>query len=79
MPGDYAFNDLLECFHPLDAVMVENGIHPTAGSVREISNRIRFGLEDIGQAEDARRIMSELGIPQGAVVFEQEKIELLAN
>ena len=77
--GDYAFNDLLEWFHLLDTAMVENGIHPTAGGVREISNRIRFGLEDIGQATDARRIMSDLDIPQGAVVFEKEKIKLLAN
>ena len=77
--GDYAFNDLLEWFHVLDTAMVENGIHPTTGGVREISNRIRFGLEDIGQATDARRIMSDLDIPQGAVVFEKEKIKLLAN
>ena len=59
--------------------MVENGIHPTTGAVREISNRIRFGLEDIGQATDARRIMGDLDIPQGAVVFEKEKIKLFAN
>ena len=79
VPGDYAFNDLLEWFHPLDAAMVKNGILLSTGSVLESSNRIRFGLEDIGQAGDARRIMSDLDIPQGAVVFEQEQIELLAN
>ena len=77
--GDYAFNDLLEWFHVLDTAMVENGIHPTTGGVREISNRIRFGLEDIGQATDARRIMGDLDIPQGAVVFEKEKFKLFAN
>ena len=77
--GDYAFNDLLEWFHVLDTAMVENGIHPSTGGVREISNRIRFGLEDIGQATDARRIMSDLDIPQGAVVFEKGKNKLLAN
>ena len=77
--GDYAFNDLLEWFHVLDTAMVENGIHPTTGGVREISNRIQFGLEDIGQATEARRIMSDLDIPQGAVVFEKEKIKLLAH
>ena len=77
--GDYAFNDLLEWFHVLGTAMVENGIHPTTGGVREISNRIRFGLEDIGQATDARRIMGDLDIPQGAVVFEKDKIKLLAN
>ena len=77
--GDYAFNDLLEWFHVLDTAMVENGIHPSTGGVREISNRIRVGLEDIGQATDARRIMSDLDIPQGAVVFEKGKNKLLAN
>ena len=77
--GDYAFNDLLEWFHVLGPAMVENGIHPSTGGVYEIYNRIQFGLEDIGQATDARRIMGDLDIPQGAVVFEKEKIKLLAN
>jgi hypothetical protein len=77
--GDYAFNDLLEWFRVLDAAMVKNGIHPTTGGVREISNRIWFGLEDIGQAENARRIISDLDIPQGAVVFEKSKTRLLSN
>ena len=77
--GDYAFNDLLEWFHVLDTAMVENGIHPTTGGVREISNRIRFGLEDIEQETEARRIMSDLDVPQGAVVFAKEKIKLFAN
>ena len=77
--GDYAFNDLLEWFHVLGPAMVENGIHPSTGGVYEIYNRIQFGLEDIGQATDARRIMSDLDIPQGAVVFEKEKIKLLAH
>jgi hypothetical protein len=79
VPGDYAFNDLLEWFRVLDAAMVKNGIHPTTGGVREISNRIWFGLEDIGQAENARRIISDLDIPQGAVVFEKSKTRLLSN
>ena len=87
MQGDYAFNDLLEWFHVLDAAMVENGIHPSTGAVLESSNRIEFGavlessnrLEDIGQAEDARRIMSDRDIPQGAVVFEKRKGRLLSN
>ena len=77
--GDYAFNDLLEWFHVLGTAMVENGIHPSTGGVYEIHNRIQFGLEDIGQATEARRIMSDLDVPQGAVVFEKDKIKLLAN
>ena len=77
--GDYAFNDLLEWFHVLDTAMVENGIHPSTGGVYEIYNRIQFGLKEIEQETEARRIMSDLDIPQGAVVFAKEKIKLLAN
>ncbi len=36
-------------------------------------------MDDIGQAEDARGIMDELGIPRGAVIFEQVEGGLLAN
>ena len=79
MQGDYAFNDLLEWFHVLDTAMVENGIHPSTGGVYEIYNRIQFGLKEIEQETEARRIMSDLDIPQGAVVFAKEKIKLLAN
>ena len=79
VPGDYAFNDLLEWFHVLDTAMVENGIHPSTGAVYEIYNRIQFGLKEIEQETDARRIMSDLGIPQGAVVFEKRKLRLFSN
>ena len=77
--GDYAFNDLLEWFRVLDAAMVKNGIHPSTGGVYEIYNRIQFGLKEIEQETDARRIMSDLDIPQGAVVFEKSKTRLLSN
>ena len=77
--GDYAFNDLLEWFHVLGPAMVENGIHPSTGGVYEIYNRIQFGLKEIEQETDARRIMSDLYIPQGAVVFKKRKLKLLAN
>ena len=77
--GDYAFNDLLEWFHVLGTAMVEKGIHPSTGGVYEIYNRIQFGLEEIEQETDARRIMGDLDIPQGAVVFKQRKLKLLAN
>ena len=79
VPGDYAFHDLLEWFRVLDAAMVQNGIHLSTGGVYEIYNRIRFGLEDIEQETDARRIMSDLDIPQGAVVFKKSKTRLLSN
>ena len=47
--GDYAFNDLLEWFHVLDTAMVENGIHPTTGGVREIQpHPVRIGRHRTG-------------------------------
>ena len=77
--GDYAFNDLLEWFHVLGPAMVENGIHPSTGGVYEIYNRIQFGLKEIEQETEARQIMSDLDIPQGAVVFKKRKLKLFAN
>ena len=77
--GDYAFNDLLEWFHVLGPAMVENGIHPSTGGVYEIYNRIQFGLKEIEQETEARRIMSDLDVPQGAVVFKKRKLKLFAN
>ena len=67
--GDYAFDDLLEWFYVLDGTLVREGIHPATGAVLEIANRIQFGLRDMEQAKDARRIMDDLGIPEGAVIF----------
>ena len=77
--GDYAFNDLLEWFHVLGPAMVEIGIHPSTGGVYEIYNRIQFGLKEIEQETEARRIMSDLDVPQGAVVFKKRKLKLFAN
>jgi hypothetical protein len=77
--GDYAFDDLLDWFYALDTAMVQHGIHPKIGAVLEIANRIEFGLEDIGQAEDARGIMDELGIPRGAVIFKESQGGLLSD
>ena len=75
--GDYAFNDLVNWFHALDRAMVAADIHPTTGGVFEVDNRIRFGLEDMSQAADAREIMGTLEIPAGAVIFEEAQPQLL--
>ena len=72
--GDFSFADLVEWYYALDTALVENDIHPTSGAPYEIDNRIRFGLADLSQAEDARQIMSELGIPEGAVIFAKEQL-----
>ena len=77
--GDYAFDDLLEWFYVLDGTLVREGIHPATGAVLEIANRIQFRLRDMKQAKDARRIMDELGIPAGAVIFHEAQNQLLSD
>ena len=77
--GDYSFDALLEWFYVLDPTLVAEGIHPSTGAVMELYNHIRFGLEDMDQEADAHRVMDDLGIPHGAVIFEEAHLELLAN
>ena len=77
--GDYAFNDLLRWYRILGPALVENGIHPTTGSVMELKNRIHFGMSNAADIEEARRITRELGIPEGAVVFEVRILRLLSG
>ena len=77
--GDYAFNDLYRWFGQLDAKFVTNGVHPTSGSVREIDNRIRFGLQDSAQVEQARLLLRDSDVPEGAVVLMEETSDLLAD
>ena len=56
---------------------MREGIHTTYGSLLGLSNRVGFGLVDMGQEHDARRLMRELEIPQGAVVFKEGINQLL--
>ena len=65
--GDYSFDELVQWFHALDKALVANDIHPSTGAVMEIKNRIRFGLPDASQFDEARKVMRGLGIPEGAV------------
>ena len=41
----------------------------TSGAVQEVDNRIHFGIADLCQVDEARWIMGEIGVPEGAVVF----------
>ena len=75
--GNYAYSDLLRWFHALDKAMVGEGIFPEYGGVLQLSNHIGFGLADMGQEQDARGLMRELEIPQGAVVFKEGDNQLL--
>ena len=77
--GDYAFNDLYRWFRELDTEFVENGVHPTSGSVREIDNRIRFGIQDSDQMAAAQRLLNASDVPAGAVVLVEETVNLLAD
>ena len=63
----------------LDRALIESGILPARASVREIENRIRIGVFDGEEIDNVRRIMERLGIPEGAVVVEEDYMRLLAD
>ena len=77
--GDYAFNDLLTWYKALRRKMAENNTNMSSGAVMEIRNRIVMGLPDMTKVDDIRRLMRDLAIPEGAVVFEESQVELFAD
>ena len=77
--GDYSFDQLVEWFYILDRALIESGIPPARASVREIENRIRIGLFDADQIDDALQVMERLGIPEGAVVLREDYLRPLAD
>ena len=77
--GDYAFNDLLRWYRVLSPALLKNGVHLTTGSVMELKNRIHFGMSNAADIEEARRITREVGIPEGAVIFEVRVVRLYSN
>ncbi len=77
--GDYSLDQLVEWFYILDRALIESGIPPARASVREIENRIRIGLFDAAQIDDALHIMERLGIPEGAVVLNEDYLRPLAE
>ena len=77
--GDYAFDDLLRWYRVLNPALVKNGVHWTTGAVLELENRISFGMRNTEDIEEARRITRELGIPEGAVIFEVREIRLYST
>ena len=77
--GDYSLDQLVEWFYILDRALLASDIIPMRGSVREIENRIYFGLEDADLFDDALQVMERLGIPEGAVIFDEDSIELLTD
>ncbi len=77
--GDYSFDQLFEWFRILDRALIESGIPPAKTSVREIENRIRIGLFDEDQIDDAYRIMEKLGIPKGAAIITKGGLRKLSN
>ena len=77
--GNYAYSDLVRWSHALDRALVREGIHTTYGSLLGLSNRVGFGLADMEQELNARRLMQELEIPDGAVVFKEGDNQLLSS
>lgn len=77
--GDYSFDQLVEWYYILDRAFAESDIRTGTGSVRVLENRIRFGLRDAGQIDDALRIIQRLEVPEGAVVLVEDHITLLTD
>lgn len=78
--GDYSFDELVEWYYLLNPALHKNDIRPIWSGVMELRNRIVFGLSDMSVVEAAWRIMDDLDIPRGAVVFEEDHIpDLMAG
>ena len=77
--GQFPFDQLVEWYPTVSRTLLANGISPTTGAVKEICNRIQFGLEDKSLIANARRVVGDLGIPQEAVVFKQGNPVLLGH
>jgi hypothetical protein len=77
--GEYSFDQLYGWFKQLDAELVKNNLDPISGSVRELDNRVKFGMQNTAHIESAKQVVQDLGIPEGAVIFEVDATELLAD
>ena len=77
--GDYSLDQLVEWYYILLGALNERGIRLAETSVREIENRIRIGLFDEDQIDDAHRIMESLGIPKGAAIVERGGLNKWSN
>ena len=78
--GDYAFNESAGVV-PRTGPGDGGERHPPqhGEDVYEIYIRFQFGLKEIERDTEARQIMSDLDVPQVAVVFKKRKLKLFAN
>ncbi len=56
--GDYSLSQLVDWFYELDAALIENGVHPSSGSVLKRDNRIQFGIPDSASISTAQVSMA---------------------
>ena len=77
--GDYSLDQLVEWYHILIRAFPASDIRMSTSSVSERENRIHIGLWDGDQIDDALRVMGKLGIPQGAVILEEDQIRGAAD
>ena len=79
--GDYSLDQLVEWYYMLyNALASRSDIETSGGSVRGTENRIYIGLrERKEQIDEALGVVEELGIPEGAVIFEQLVWQFLAD
>ena len=77
--GQYAFNDLMTWLPIASGALEDNDISISTSSVKEIHNRIEFGLRDWSQLADAERTIGETTVPVGAVRFVKRNLQLYAD
>ena len=77
--GQYAFNDLMTWLPIASRVLDDNDISVSTSAVKEIHNRIEFGLSTWSQLEDAERAIGETTVPVGAVRFVKRNLQLYAD
>lgn len=77
--GQYAFNDLMVWLPIASEALEENDISVSTISVKEIHNRIEFGLRDWSQLAEATSAISETTVPVGAVRFVERNLQLYAD
>ena len=67
--ADYSFLQLQDWFEKADELFRISGVVLT--DVDEVQNRLRIGVEDLVARALAEEVLTELGIPRTAVVFEE--------
>ena len=74
--GQYAFDDLVKWLPIASRALDYNDISVSTSAVKEIHNRVEFGLRDWSQLAEAERAIGETIVPAGAVRFVKRNLRL---